>query len=382
MNKIVFTVATYYPQTNGVQKVTEYQAEGLAKKGYEVVVITSEHPSAPNFEIHHGVTIYRMNAHMWHMLHIGNKHEFQDRVLKECNDCDVLINVCSESFASAWCLDLLKRLNCKKVLVQHGMHETKPILARRQSLPDKAKSLAQNIRWSLFYFRNNAYFRYYDLITHLHQEDKSLAWARSIGISNNLVLPNAAEDAFFTADGVGCKQGIISVGTYCENKNQALLLRAYYKASTSEPLTLIGQSDNKYYSYLVSLNERLSKEYGARPVSILCDTPRNEVIKQIKKSKIYVCTSKSEHYPVSIVEAMACGCCWISRDVGIVKYLPGGIVLHSDNDLPAVLDSVLDNESRLRSLAEKGRCYALNNLREEVVLDKLENGLLNLLREA
>lgn len=39
--KIVFTVHTYYPEKNGVQVVTEYLAEGLAKKGHDIHVITS-----------------------------------------------------------------------------------------------------------------------------------------------------------------------------------------------------------------------------------------------------------------------------------------------------------------------------------------------------
>ena len=38
--KIVFTTHTYYPEKNGVQVVTEYLAEGLAKKGHEVHIIT------------------------------------------------------------------------------------------------------------------------------------------------------------------------------------------------------------------------------------------------------------------------------------------------------------------------------------------------------
>ena len=38
--KIVFTVHTYYPNKDGVQYVTQYLAEGLAKLGHDITVIT------------------------------------------------------------------------------------------------------------------------------------------------------------------------------------------------------------------------------------------------------------------------------------------------------------------------------------------------------
>ena len=39
MLNIVFTAHTYYPNKDGVQMVTQYMAEGLAKLGHNVTVI-------------------------------------------------------------------------------------------------------------------------------------------------------------------------------------------------------------------------------------------------------------------------------------------------------------------------------------------------------
>ena len=75
--KIVITTATYYPKTDGVQQVTQYQAEGLAKKGHEVIVITSEEEGLKEYEIYNNVEIYRINAHNFYYWHKGNKKEFQ-----------------------------------------------------------------------------------------------------------------------------------------------------------------------------------------------------------------------------------------------------------------------------------------------------------------
>ena len=40
--KIVFTTHTYWPRKDGVQYVTQYLAEGLAKDGHEVIVFTPQ----------------------------------------------------------------------------------------------------------------------------------------------------------------------------------------------------------------------------------------------------------------------------------------------------------------------------------------------------
>ena len=41
MSRITILVHTYYPALNGVQAVTQYVAEGLAKRDNEVTVITA-----------------------------------------------------------------------------------------------------------------------------------------------------------------------------------------------------------------------------------------------------------------------------------------------------------------------------------------------------
>ena len=55
---ILITVKTYWPEVNGVQNVTQYQAEGLAAKGHNVIVITSDcRGKYKSKEIHNKVKI-------------------------------------------------------------------------------------------------------------------------------------------------------------------------------------------------------------------------------------------------------------------------------------------------------------------------------------
>ena len=91
---IIFTVATYYPKTDGVQLVTQYQAEGLAKKGHKVTVITSKFEGKPDCEILNGVEILRVDAYNFYYWHKGNKKEYQNIVLKKTRNADALVAVC------------------------------------------------------------------------------------------------------------------------------------------------------------------------------------------------------------------------------------------------------------------------------------------------
>ena len=72
---IIFTVATYYPKTDGVQLVTQYHAEELAKKGHKVTVITSKIDGQTNREVHNGVEILRIDAYNIYYWHKGNKKQ-------------------------------------------------------------------------------------------------------------------------------------------------------------------------------------------------------------------------------------------------------------------------------------------------------------------
>ena len=59
--KIIITVNTYYPLKDGVQFVTQYHAENLAKRGHDVIVFTTNHDNSSE-EIYNGVKIIRFNV--------------------------------------------------------------------------------------------------------------------------------------------------------------------------------------------------------------------------------------------------------------------------------------------------------------------------------
>ena len=52
--RIIFAVHTYYPAHNGVQAITQYMAEGLAKLHHEIMVISEKKNGFVEQEEHNG----------------------------------------------------------------------------------------------------------------------------------------------------------------------------------------------------------------------------------------------------------------------------------------------------------------------------------------
>ena len=123
--KILFAVHTYYPDRNGVQMVTEYIAEGVAKQ-HDVEMLVgisnvkiSDAQSYPEYEEHNGVKIHRIHAELSddHVF-IGDKDEYLRQVHRE--DIDMLVVVCTQSWPFDWIVPELDRIKCRKVLYSHG----------------------------------------------------------------------------------------------------------------------------------------------------------------------------------------------------------------------------------------------------------------------
>ena len=116
--KILFCVFTYYPNRDGVQTVTQYQAEGLAKLGHDITVITSNHKNhKENYEIYNGVKIIRIDAYTDNMIDYGNKKEYQKLLIEQSSNNDIVICVCPESWPTNWAIPIQKYINSKKIMM-------------------------------------------------------------------------------------------------------------------------------------------------------------------------------------------------------------------------------------------------------------------------
>lgn len=374
MNVLILSYS-YYPDTNGVQQVTQYEAEGLKRLGHNIWVVTNGLEQYASEEVYNGVVIERVRAKTDWMLHFGEKKKYLTLVKALAKKMDVVMCVCPQGWATDWVLSIVEELPCASVMMVHGIHDFRWSNFKDRSLYGLVRKVWGDIRWRPYFFRNWKNIKKFDEVIQLHEQDFATKYFAKHGIRKQEVLYNAVDDDFIEFNGEKIDQ-IINVGTYSPRKNQLACLQAFYQASlTGWKLVLIGSRKNKYYKKLLKEQEKLEHKFGKRDVEIRVCVTRSETIRYICESKIYLLTSVSEMFPVSLIEGMAAGCAWISTDVGIDRYLPGGVIC----DRPSQIAKKLEEISSLdawKVLGEKGRVFARENCQKELQIKRLEAILL------
>lgn len=378
--KIIFTVNTYYPLKDGVQFVTQYLAEGLAKKGHNVIVITSSITcdNAPEHEFYNGVEIYRVKAAVKHTFNIGEKKEVKKLIMTLTENSDALVNVCTQTALTDWTFPLLKHIKCKKILYIHGIMDLKLRLADFSSVKDIAHRLWNVIRYKIYYRHNKKYIKNYDEITQLHQYDSgNLFFEKKYKLNSN-IMENAAANEFFEVYEKNISdlpaEYMLCVANYIDRKNQKMILEAFYMSKLPEniELILIGSEKTSYYYELEKLITMYNNKYGMKKVQLLTNVPREYVSEYTKNASLYLLGSKWEAFPISIIESMAAGVPFVSTNVGIVKYLPGGVVVKSVDEMTYWIELFMSNRQMSSKLGMVGKEYAIENLCVEKKVNQFE----------
>lgn len=368
--KIIFTVNTYKPNLDGVQFVTSYLAEGLSKKGHDVYVITSSFSriETPKSEKICGVKVIRKYIRTSHTFHIGDKKQYQKFILNICSNADCIINVGSQSPFTDWCFEILNKIKIPKILYLHSIWDFKYHSENFYSLKAFLFKAWANIRWKIYYAKNKKIFKSYNKIIQLHKKDYSyLYFLNKYGIKSE-IIENAADNHFFDKHSENdfekpFKHYIIYVANYIDIKNQIVAVKEFLKTNIDKNigLVLIGSSKNKYYEKLIKFEEeerkRLNLSKKNKPIKILTNVDRRYISSYVVNSDLYLMTSKDEKYPVSIIESMAAGVPYISTDVGIVKFLPGGVVSSYD-DIHYWIEELYNDSTLRKNLGITGHDYA------------------------
>ncbi len=380
--KIGIAVTTYYPEKDGVQFVTQNLAEGLVKNGHEITVITRLYKNCKKEDIINGVRVVRCNIEDKYLLHIGDKAEYQKKILEVAKSADAMVFVRLESVAADWVLKILPQMKCQKILYMHGMHRRKWKKIDFVGVKVFFHKLLKDIRWGIFYQVNQKRIGYFDKIIHLHEKDDSYIFLNARYPNKNYILANFAEDMFFEKleERRTEKESkyFIYVANYLFRKNQMLLLKAFYLMKFDSKLIFVGNLHNQYYDSLIKTKEQLDIQYGVKKnIHFLYGIDRKTLSDLLQHAYAYVMTSKWEAFPITIIEAMASGIPFISTDVGVVKYLPGGMVVAENKyDIANAMDNLLDNNAYYQDLRKTAFEYACNHLTYKAYLSEFENILL------
>lgn len=387
--RVLVTCFTYAPRKDGVQFVCQYLCEGLVSRGHEVTVLTQMRDGLPEQEVINGVRVMRWPIYTRHMRHYGPRDEYVSWVIGHQDDFDAMVNVCTQSAMTDWLLPHLSKIRIPKFLHIHSIWDFEIHSWDRASAGSLARKLAANMRWRAYYRANAGAFRSYDRVFQLYEQDYSVADFRKwYGIESE-ILENAAEDAFH--EGVPVpdaerRKSVTCVANFNRQKNQIALVEAFLRADIPDgwTLDLVGSRETPELQRMREAEARIRSEqglphdaaHGGRPIVYHVGITREETVRLVKTASAYAMSSMREAFPVSLVEAMSAGVPWASTDVGIARYLPGGIVVEDAPELGGALERLCSSaEDRVR-LGRAGYDYAAAHFRIADKVTQVERAIL------
>ena len=388
MNVLV-TCHSYYPNNDGVQFVTQYLCEGLAKKGHVVTVVTNYYKNREmsNKETHNGVSIIRINAKTVHKIHTGDKNGYIKLIKQLVDQNDVMVNVCTQCATTDWLLSELKSIEIPKVLYMHSIWDFRYSKEDLSSIKKLISKMWGNIIWRPYYFFNKKNFKEYDIVTQLHEKDYTTDFFKKKYGIDSVIIENAAEDAFFDEainDEIKLpKKYIINVSNFQKRKNQMKCLELFLNDNTPEgwSLILVGSRETDYSVAIENKYKEFKKRNpsSTKDVRMLYGVPRADISTYVKKASLYMMTSKWEAFPISLIECMAAEVPFISSNVGIVKYLSGGIVCKNDAEYLHWMRAFMTDDKLRKKYGELGGSEARERYTISNKTDKLENILIKIM---
>lgn len=387
--KILFTTFSFYPETSGVPVVVQYLAEGLAKKGHNVSVVTCMNGHDYNVqETLNGVTIYRFN---WGVNLFKNKYGEYQEYIKFVTEFskDILILECLQCHTTDILLPYLKYMNCKVVLHSHGGPGIHQKMFRWDTNITHSIGNTHNwFRWKRYYKSTLPSFsKYIDAILCLSLCASDLHYMKK-HMKRVEILENAANDIFFdeykqsldfsSILNLKAKKYILCIANYIPNKGQLAIVKAFANIKDKDyALVCIGSSKNEYYERVLNEVNLISHKYG-KEIHLLTGINREYFPSIISHASLFVMGSEHEEYPVSLIEAMACGTPFVSTDAGNARILPGGITVTNRSELSDFMDAVVSNGELGQRLGSQGKDYALKHNKIEIIISQLESILYSL----
>lgn len=388
--KLLFTVNSYEPLHDGVQFVTKYLAEGLVSKGHSVDLITCYHSEVTDRreEYINGVHVIRWDAGTQHTMHFGNKKGYIQYVLNSLNVYDCMINVGTQTPFLDWLLPIIDEVKMPKIIYIHSIWDFKYHKENFQNPEALFKKVWNNVRWKLYYNKWGEAFRKYNRVIQLHEKDYSSKFFHDKYGIKSVIVENAADNSFFDDNQDSTiilpKKYIINVSNYGDRKNQLKMLDSFLLANTPPDyeLILIGSLKNSYFDKVTEAYQKyLKANPNGKKVHILYNIPREQISTYVKNASLYIMASKWEAFPISLTESMAASVPWISTDVGIVKYLPGGVISDEKKNLAYWIGVLTNNRSKAETLGSVGNAFAKEHFRISKKVDQVEKCIFDAIND-
>jgi glycosyltransferase involved in cell wall biosynthesis len=338
--KILITAEQYPPILSGVATVVSELANALSKQGHIVTVVTKK-IQGRDLSAYPDVRIVEFDIQgNFGSYYRGETKAYIDFVLN--SDADVIINECVQTWNADLLFPYLDQIGATKILHSHGF----------SLLTFRSRNPWANLKAKFYYRSLNKNLEKYNRVLILSNSASELPYFEAHQFKNYEVLPNGVPEHLIARalKVVGDNPYLLSISNYYPMKNQEFVLRAYYQSDVTAKMIFIGAAEiHGYLAKLKALKLSLDNEYGWRDVEFLYGLSRDETEEYLKSATLFLHGSKLEAFPIVILEAMATGTPFICTDVGNVKTLMGGRVVHSESEMALSITELLrDSESYTR----------------------------------
>lgn len=186
------------------------------------------------------------------------------------------------------------------------------------------------------------------------------------------VIPCGVDERF-TVDNKDELNNVLVCSRLEERKNVIEVLNSFSKILCKYTLTIVG--DGRQREYLVEK----AKQYNLN-VIFTGWVSENDLLKYFRSANIFISTSHSEGFGLSVLQAMACGCAVIVSNIpahrSLVTHKKDGLIYLIPEELVSYLNLLLNDEVFTQKLGEEARKTA-----ERYSWDEVASKTLNLYNE-
>jgi L-malate glycosyltransferase len=367
--RILQTANTYAPSLDGIAEVVRNISERMAKRGHEVHVATAAVDCENSCAELSGVQVHRFKIRGSLPLGIHGEIEKYQAFVRT-GDWDVIVNHSLHVWSTDLLLDEIATYRWPSILVTQGLADDDRQYQKYYStVPRYIASYFKWIRVSGCTAESSFAKRFKipvpPIITNGVDMDEwerpplDLRGAWSIGrkpwvvnVSNH--SPVKDHGAFYEL--ASCLRGLgvqftLIAGTYPMNK---------------WGLGRLGISGG--CAYRCQLRSMLSPAV----LDLRVNLSREKVVSAIREADIVVSTSKREANSIVLLESMAAGIPWVSFDVGSARENGGGVVAGNFDEMLAIVDELLQNPGRRKTLGTAGRAQAVARHDWDSIADQYE----------
>lgn len=370
--KIVIVTHNFYPHIGGLENVVYNQAKFLVKLGHKVVIISSQPKNSKKDEMMDGIKVRRIKSNYWFEEKWGVPYpifsisELWTTLKDEIRNADI-VHVHDVFYMSPLFGAIVSRLMKKPLILTEHIKNVN----HSKAIVNFVQSFIFNTQGKFILDNSKKIIVCNEMVNNwLKREDKTVFLHNCVDKDCFVSVDNKTKKELRKKYNLPLEKPIVLfVGRMVECKNFDKL----FEARDSQYLTVfIGPGNVPDY---------MKKD---KDVKFLGSFPPEKIKEFYQLSDIFVLPSKSEGFPITILEAMSCGLPIIASDLpGYDAYLDRNKV-RLIKPTPANIKNSINEILRNNKLRESMKSYSRNkiesnfNWEENVTkLSRVYYGVLN-----